>query len=217
LDEYSSTDKIDVIDRASLKSFDTYESTSSGSSISKLKSLGARIRRKPLPRYLRGSIRKHAAAEIEPARIGRGIWRDQLLSDRSLRGMAVLMTAFAIGMVIVVVAYAKAFQTRANRNTSSVGGGTQSCKAVTHTNTALLLLINVCATMVLGMSNTFQQLVTSLRVTDLKHALSRFGDSRVGTNSPFSIKHKKEGKKRAWAAWFLLIFTSMQYIFSRTL
>jgi hypothetical protein len=209
LDEYSSTDKIDVTDRASLKSFDTYESTSSGSSISKLKSLGARIRRKPLPRYLRGSIRKHAAAEIEPARIGRGIWRDQLLSDRSLRGMAVLMTAFAIGMVIVVVAYAKAFQTRANRNTSSVGGGTQSCKAVTHTNTALLLLINVCATMVLGMSNTFQQLVTSLRVTDLKHALSRFGDSRVGTNSPFSIKHKKEGKKRAWAAWFLLIFTSM--------
>jgi hypothetical protein len=123
--------------------------------------------------------------------------------------MAALMTAFAIGMIVVVVSYTEAFRTRANRNTSSVGGEPQSCKAVTHTNTALLLLINVCATMVLGMSNTFQQLVTSLHVTDLKHALSKFGDSRVGTNSPFSIKHKKEGKKRAWASWFLLIFTSM--------
>jgi hypothetical protein len=123
--------------------------------------------------------------------------------------MAALMTAFAFGMVVVVIVYAKSFKDRANGNTSSVGGTPQSCKDVTHTNTALLLLINVCATMILGMSNTFQQLVTSLRVTDLKHALSKYGDSRVGTNSPFSIKHKKEGRKRAWASWFLLIITSM--------
>lgn len=160
--DYSPTEKNDAIDRASLKSFDTLGSSSSGSSISKLKSLGARIRRKPLPRYLRGSIRQHAAAEIEPVRVGRGVWRDQLLSDRSLRSMAALMTAFAIGMIIVVVAYAKHFAQRSNRNTSSVGGDTQSCKDVTRTNTALLLLINVCATMVLGMSNTYQQLVTSV-------------------------------------------------------
>jgi hypothetical protein len=211
LNESDLIDKVDVTDRTSLRSFETYNSTTSGSSysISKLKSLGARIRRKPLPRYFGGSFRRHAAADIEPARVGRGIWRDQLLSDRSLRGMAALMTAFAIGMIVLIASYAEAFKTRANRNTSSVGGEPQSCKAVTHTNTALLLLINVCATMVLGMSNTFQQLVTSLRITDLKHALSKFGDSRVGTNSPFSIKHKKEGKKRAWASWFLLITTSM--------
>jgi hypothetical protein len=123
--------------------------------------------------------------------------------------MAALTTAFAIAMVTLVISYAKVFATRANRNTSSVGGETQSCKDVTHTNTALLLLINVCATMVLGMSNTYQQIVTSLDISDLKHALSVFGDSRVGTNSPFSIKHKKEGKKRAWAAWTLLVVTSM--------
>lgn len=48
-----------------------------------------------------------------------------------------------------------------------------------------------------------------LKINDLKHALSKFGDSRVGTNSPFSIKHKKEGKKKAWAAWCLLIVTSL--------
>lgn len=154
-------DQYDQSDRSSLKSFETFESKSSGTSISKLKNLGALLRRKPLPRYLRGSIRRHAAADIEPARIGRGVWRDQLLSDRSLRGMAVLMAILAIGMIIVVAAYANTFATRANRNSSSVGGETQSCKRVTHTNTALLLLINVCATMVLGMSNTYQQLGTS--------------------------------------------------------
>jgi hypothetical protein len=196
-------------DRSSLKSFETYESATSGKSTSKLKNLGARIRRRPLPRYLKGSIRRHAAADIEPARVGRGMWRDQLLSDRSFRGMAALMTLFAIGMITVVCSYAKEFGSRANRNTTSVGGATQSCKSVTHTNTALLLLINVCATMVLGMSNTYQQLVTSLKVSDLKHVLSKYGDSRVGTNSPFSINHKRDGKKRAWASWFLLICTSM--------
>jgi hypothetical protein len=63
--------------------------------------------------------------------------------------------------------------------------------------------------MVLGMSNTYQQIVTSLRISDLRYALSKFGDSRVGTNSPLNIRHKEKGKKRAWAAWFLLIFTSM--------
>lgn len=71
------------------------------------------------------------------------------------------MTAFAIAMIVVVITYAKRFAARANRNTYSVGGDTQSCQGVTHTNTVLLLLINVCATMVLGMSNAYQQLVTS--------------------------------------------------------
>jgi hypothetical protein len=76
--------------------------------------------------------------------------------------MAATMTAFAIAMLVLVISYAKVFTNRANRNTSSVGGETQSCKDVTHTNTALLLIVNICATMVLGMSNTYQQLVTSI-------------------------------------------------------
>ncbi|KAF2032996.1 hypothetical protein EK21DRAFT_36035, partial [Setomelanomma holmii] len=200
----------DTTDRHSIKSFETYDSAASSSSFTKgLKNLGARIRRKPLPRYLRGSIRRHAAAEIEPARVGRGVWKDQLLSDRSFRSMAALMTLLAFGMIVVIACYAEHFIKRANQNTSSVGGETESCKKVTRTNTALLLLINVCATMVLGMSNTYQQLVTSLKISDLRYALSRYGDSRVGTNSPFSIKHKAKNRKRSWAAWALLIFTSM--------
>jgi len=189
-----------------VKSFETFDSSATGSSTKKLKNL---FRRRPLPRYLRGSIRRHAAADIEPARVGRGIWKDQLLSDRSFRTMAAMMSALAVAMVILVACYAKHIINRANLHTSSVGGKTESCKKVTYTNTALLLVINVCATMVLGMSNTYQQLVTSLKISDLKYSLSKFGDSRVGTNSPLNIQHKEKGRKRAWAAWFLLILTSM--------
>jgi hypothetical protein len=194
----------------SVDSFDSFNSaTSSTSSFEKLKKLGNRIRRKPLPRYLRGSIRVHPAAEIEPNRVGKGIWKDQLLIDRSLRGMAALMTLLSIGMIILIAFYAEHFRNRVNTNTTSVGGDTSSCRSVTRANTASLLLINVCATMILGMSNTYQQLVTSLTVTDLKHVLCKFGDSRVGTNSPFSINQKREGRKRSWIAWLFLVLTSM--------
>jgi hypothetical protein len=98
ISDYESAGQRDTADHSSIKSFETFESSASGSSFSKgLKNLGARIRRKPLPRYLRGSIRRHAAADIKPARIGRGVWKDQLLSDRSFRTMAALMTVFAFG------------------------------------------------------------------------------------------------------------------------
>lgn len=204
LPTYGQDDKPGLI---SVNSFDTFESSSSsGSGFEKLKKL---VRRKPLPRYLRGSIRVHPVAEIEPTRVGKGVWQDQLLIDRSLRGMAALMTLLAVGMIIVIALYAEHFRGRVNTNTTSVGGATRSCKEVAQTNTAVLLLINVCATMILGMSNTYQQLVTSIKITDLKHVLSKFGDSRVGTNSPFSINQKREGRKRSWAAWAFLVLTSM--------
>jgi hypothetical protein len=194
----------------SVDSFDSFNSgISTTSSFEKLKKLSNRIRRKPLPRYLRGSIRMHPAADIEPSRVGKGVWKDQLLIDRSIRGMAALMTLLAIGMIILIALYADHFRDRANSNTTSVGGDASSCETVTRTNTACLLLINVCATMILGMSNTYQQLVTSLTITDIKHVLCKFGDSRVGTNSPFSINQKQEGRKRSWAAWLFLVMTSM--------
>ncbi|KAL1801259.1 hypothetical protein ACET3X_001601 [Alternaria dauci] len=193
-------------DDSSRKSFDSFQSTATGSSTKKLKDL---FRRRPLPKYLRGSIRRHAAADVEPARVGRGIWKDQLLSDRSFRTMAATMSVLALGMIVLIACNIKHVVNRTNLGSTSVGGTPDSCKKVTYTNTACLLIINVCATMVLGMSNTYQQIVTSLKISDLKYALSKFGDSRVGTNSPLNIRHKEKGRKRAWAAWFLLIFTSM--------
>ncbi|KAF1998651.1 hypothetical protein P154DRAFT_411092, partial [Amniculicola lignicola CBS 123094] len=193
---------------SSVKSVNTYASSVSRRSggFEKLKKI---IRRKPLPESVLGSIRRHPAADIHPIRIGRGVWKDQLLVDRSLRSMALFMTTLAIAMLIVIFTHAKTFRDRSNPFSTSVGGDPSSCKSVTRANTVLLLLINIAATMILGMSNTYQQLVTSLKISDLKHMLQKFGDSRVGTNSPFSINHKESGKKSAWAAWFLLICTSM--------
>ena len=206
LPQYDSTQQHNGPDSSSRKSSESFRSTATVSSTTKLKHL---LRRRPLPKYLRGSIRRHAAADIEPARVGRGIWKDQLLSDRSFRTMAMTMSALALGMIILIACNIKHIVNRTNVGSTSVGGEPDSCKRVTHTNTACLLFINVCATMVLGMSNTYQQIVTSLKISDLRYALSKFGDSRVGTNSPLNIQHKEKGKKRAWAAWFLLIFTSM--------
>ncbi|KAE9962262.1 hypothetical protein BLS_000582 [Venturia inaequalis] len=63
--------------------------------------------------------------------------------------------------------------------------------------------------MVLGMSNTYQQLVTSLDAVDIPAMLQKYGDSKVGTNSPFSINRKSRGKIKAWLSWILLISTSL--------
>ena len=71
------------------------------------------------------------------------------------------------------------------------------------------LIINIAATMILGMSNTYQQLITSLEADEVRWVLSTRGDSRVGTNSPLAINHKKTGKSKAWLAWLLLILTSL--------
>ncbi|KAF2813074.1 uncharacterized protein BDZ99DRAFT_339159, partial [Mytilinidion resinicola] len=138
-----------------------------------------------------------------------GWWQDQLLSDRSIRGMAALTAVFAIAMIIIMATNANAFRHRPNKNSTSVGGQEQSCKSVQRTNSALLILINIAATMILGMSNTYQQMVTSLKVGDIKYVLSKYGDTRVGTNSPFAINHKREGRLNSWLAWVLLISTSL--------
>ena len=63
--------------------------------------------------------------------------------------------------------------------------------------------------MILGMSNTYQQLVTSLKTDEIRWVLSKRGDARVGTNSPMAINDKRTGKVRAWCAWLLLVSTSV--------
>lgn len=190
----------------SVDSFDLFNSaTSTTSSFEKLKKLGYHIRKRPLPCYLRGSIRIHPVAEIEPSRVGKGIWEDQLLIDRTIRRMAALIIPLAIGMIILIALYADHFRDRANSNTTSAGCDANSCKTMIRTNTACLLLINFCATVIVGMSNTYQQLVTWLTITDTKHVLCKLGDSRVGTNSLFSISQKREGRKRSLAAWLCVL------------
>lgn len=122
LPSYTAIEQRDTTDRTSLNSFGTNTTgSSSSSSFEKFKNGWEkglnRIRRKPVPRYLQGSIRRHPAADIEPTRIGRGVWKDQLLVDRSIRGMALLTTLFALTMLIVVCVNAKDFGQRVNKYT----------------------------------------------------------------------------------------------------
>jgi hypothetical protein len=63
--------------------------------------------------------------------------------------------------------------------------------------------------MVLGCSNTYQQLVTSPSVEEIPWVLSKYGDTKVGLNSPWSINRKRTGKLKAWLAWMLLVATSI--------
>ncbi|KKY28334.1 hypothetical protein UCDDS831_g00304 [Diplodia seriata] len=151
--------------------------------------------------------------ERENTRPGHGLWSQLMLVDRTLRGMAALTATFAVVMVVICVVYAKDFrehmQDMPNSTSVMIASGTSS--AMNRKAEAYKFLINIAATMILGMSNTYQQLLTALTVDDLKHALYKYGDSRVGTNSPFSIKHKRNGRLRAWLAWILLICVSEYY------
>ncbi|KAB2572431.1 hypothetical protein DBV05_g8912 [Lasiodiplodia theobromae] len=147
--------------------------------------------------------------ERENTRPGHGLWSELMLVDRTLRGMAALTSTFAVVMIVICVVYAKDFtkhmESLPNSTSVTISSGSDSDRKAE----AYKFLINVAATMILGMSNTYQQLLTALTVDDLKHALYKYGDARVGTNSPFSIKHKRDGRLRAWLAWILLICTSM--------
>lgn len=149
--------------------------------------------------------------ERENTRPGHGLWTELMLVDRTLRGMAGLTTVFAVIMIIVCICYAKRFNEHidAMPNSTSVRISRGSKSSMNHKAEGFKFLINVAATMILGMSNTYQQLLTALKVDDLKHALYKYGDARVGTNSPFSINHKRKGRLKAWLAWILLICTSM--------
>ncbi|MCJ1267875.1 hypothetical protein MMC22_007761 [Lobaria immixta] len=140
---------------------------------------------------------------------GKGWWKQQMLVDRSLRTMAALTATFALIMVITCLAYLGDFVHRKNPYSTSVGRSNQSCKNVERTDAAIHLLINIAATMTLGMSNTYQQLITSLKVDEIRWMLSKHEDSQVGTNSPMTIKHKKNGKVGSSLAWLLLIATSL--------
>ncbi|KAL8667242.1 MAG: hypothetical protein Q9202_000815 [Teloschistes flavicans] len=120
---------------------------------------------------------------------GSGWWKHQMLADRSFRTMAATTTLFAFIMVVICLVHSSELAHRANKSSTSVGGKAATC--------------------ILGMSNMFQQFVTSLSSSELRWVLSKHEDSRVGTNSPFNIKHKRERKIQAWLQWLLLIATSL--------
>ncbi|QSZ32844.1 hypothetical protein DSL72_002424 [Monilinia vaccinii-corymbosi] len=141
-----------------------------------------------------------------------GWWKKQMLVDRSLRSMAVFTLLCAIIMGgIITSAYVKPFYYQFNNKYSNSIGGKdrKSCGSLEIGNVAVHLAINIAATMILGCSNTYQQLVTAPQVEEVPWLLSKNGEARVGTNSPWNINLKKSGKAKAWASWLLLICTSV--------
>ena len=77
----------------------------------------------------RTSLRQHF--ETEPTVRPPGWWNDQMLFDRSLRSMAILMTFYATILSIVCIAYFKEFLRRENPHSTSVGQKKgQSCKSL---------------------------------------------------------------------------------------
>ncbi|KAB8290190.1 hypothetical protein EYC80_011059 [Monilinia laxa] len=139
-----------------------------------------------------------------------GWWKKQMLVDRSLRSMAGFTLLCAIIMGIIMTAYLEPFYARSNKHSTSVGGKEgESCESMESRNIVVHLFINIAATMILGCSNTYQQLVTAPQVEEIPWILSRNGEARVGTNSPWNINVKKSGKAKAWGSWLLLICTSI--------
>ncbi|TVY37706.1 hypothetical protein LOCC1_G007239 [Lachnellula occidentalis] len=117
-----------------------------------------------------------------------GLWYKQMLADRSLRSMAAFTAVCAVIMLIITLSYVGDFANRLNLKTTSVGGKDgESCGSMEQKNV----------------------LVTSLKVDEIRWVLSKRGDSKVGTNSPWAINHKRDGKTKAWLAWLLLISTSL--------
>jgi hypothetical protein len=124
--------------------------------------------------------------------------------------MAAFTAICAMIMWIIIFSYLGPFTTRLNPNSTSVGRRDgESCAEAETRNVINHLFINFAATMILGCSNTYQQLITALKVDEIRWVLSKMGDSKVGTNSPLSINHKRNGKRLAWLAWILLVSTSM--------
>ncbi|RAL59421.1 hypothetical protein DID88_006795 [Monilinia fructigena] len=70
--------------------------------------------------------------------------------------------------------------------------------------------------MILGCSNTYQQLVTAPQVEEIPWILSKNGEARVGTNSPWNINVKRSGKAKAWDHGYYLFAHRSQFISLRT-
>lgn len=149
--------------------------------------------------------------ERKATRPGHGWWSEQMLVDRSLCGMAALTSLFAFVIFIISISASPSFsnQLQKNPNSTSIAFQDGTCGSLEGSYQFLKFLINVASTMVLGMSNTYQQLATALQVRDVAYMLSKYGDCRVGTNSPFAINYKRTGRVKAWLCWSFLILTSM--------
>ena len=133
--------------------------------------------------------------------------------DRSLAAMTAIVCLMAIISVSLAIASFQTYLTRKaegkNQFSTSVGEKIEPCASVEFKSTIIHIFINIGATIILGVSNTYQQLATGLSADELRKALESGGAVTVGTNSPFSIRHKQTGKVAAYFSWAFLLATSL--------
>jgi ABC-type xylose transport system permease subunit len=132
--------------------------------------------------------------------------------DRSMAAMTAIVCLMAIIAVSLAIAGFQTYRTQKTdigRFSTSVGGNTEQCHSVNSKSTIIHIFINIGATIILGVSNTYQQLATGLSANELRKALEIGGAVTVGTNSPFSMRHKQTGKVAAYLSWAFLFATSL--------
>lgn len=71
---------------------------------------------------------------LDFAKAGPGLWKNQMLVDRSLRGMALLTSIFALGMMIVVFVWLPKYTQNENSESTSVFAVKESCKTASIKN-----------------------------------------------------------------------------------
>jgi hypothetical protein len=85
----------------------------------------------------------------------------RMLVNRTLRGMTGCMVLFASLMLFTCISHIGALRSIAIMGSTSVpfnnNGDTGSCKSLEGQSLILHLVINIAATMILGISNTYQQ------------------------------------------------------------
>ena len=73
-------------------------------------------------------------APLDFAKSGTDLWKGQMLVDRSLRGMALLTSLMAIGMLIVVFVWIPDYSRNENAESTAVFAGEESCKSASAKN-----------------------------------------------------------------------------------
>lgn len=71
---------------------------------------------------------------LDFAKSGTGLWKNQMLVDRSIRGMALLTSFFAIGMLIIVVIWIPAYARNQNAESTAVFAAEETCKSASTKN-----------------------------------------------------------------------------------
>lgn len=71
---------------------------------------------------------------LDFAKSGTGLWKNQMLVDRSLRGMALLTSIMAIGMLIVVFVWIPDYSRNSNAQSTAVFADEESCKSASTKN-----------------------------------------------------------------------------------